>query len=123
MPKTRKTGPKASVNVTHVSERLKVEQEYDAANKDFKHMWVSVDATQDRLARQNKEIVKDEDGNIETNGISQLVRQPREIYDGAMIAKEERSRNQIEAMNMNEDGTPWIDEELTVEASPKRRKG
>jgi len=123
MAKMRKEGPKGQVFNVHVSERLVVEQEWDKKNPKFKHMWASVDAKADALARQHKEIVHDDDGNIIANGVSQLVRQPREIYDGAMMAKEEGSRAQIEAMNANVDGTPFIDEELTMEARPKRRKG
>lgn len=123
MPKTRTAAPEQYRNQVYVSERIKLEQEYDAQYPDYKHVWKSVDASMDYGGGITYEVVKDKNGNPITNKIQVLCRVPAKEWKNAQVRSSEESLSRVKSVYLNDDGTPITDRPLTVQRNPKRPLG
>lgn len=120
MPKTRKDAPDAEVKQGYVDERTAIVREYDDKAEGFKHMWLSVEADHARLSRAGIEVVKEANGELITNKMSMLCRQPKELFEAKLRAQEAVSRRRIEEIrNDGSNGMRFISDPITRFAEPK----
>jgi len=85
MKTTAKVAPKITFDDVFGDERVRISDENDTANPDFKHIWMSQLEVSKNGAGKNRESTGIEHGN------DVLVREPRENYDKKRLIMEERS--------------------------------
>lgn len=123
MPKTRSAAPEQFKAQAYVSERLKLEQEYDAKYPDYKHLWKSINADPVQIKKLCAEPVLDKDGEHITNGMQMLFRVPIARWNEIQRAAASQSLARVRSVYQNDDGTSITDKPLTVLRNPKRPIG
>lgn len=106
MPRIPVKAPNATVKMSkHISERRKVELEYDKEFPEYKHMWYDPDSRElaDVVKSGLVEVVKDKAGELISNRMSCLCRMSRETWENMAKAQDEASYEEVKAIRGNFD--------------------
>lgn len=123
MPKTRAAAPEEFRPTVYVSERAKLEAEYDAKYPDHKHIWKREATSAEDMAKIGAEPVIEKSGGKITNGIQMLCRVARKGWDARLVAQGAQSLQRVKTIHRNYDGSLITDRPLTVTRNPRRPPG
>jgi hypothetical protein len=89
----RMQAPEIDVSLDFCAEeRLRIEQQHDRANPDFKYVWQSDHRTREELSRKGMEVVNTASGNPIKNGADILCRLPVKIWEKRDWATEKQTQ-------------------------------
>lgn len=91
----RRAAPPAKVRNVLVDNRLKTEQEMDAAFPEYKHSWADMEIQAVEKEQKGLEVAHDKDGNRRVYGHDMLFRTPRAMWDPKRGAEEEVSFSRV----------------------------
>lgn len=119
--RVRKESPDVKVGRYEIDVRGHTSRDFDRAEPEFKHVWLSKGSSEDDLARLGAEVCKDEKGRTVDNRMSMLVKIPKDEFLAPYKRQSQQSVDQMGSIR-NDDGTRAYDDDMFKFRNPKVRK-